>query len=525
MNTHKYHIREIFGAFLFCFLGCISYAQEKVERWDVFEIEIEGPKSGNPFLEVDLTGVFRNGEKEYRPDGFYDGDGVYKIRFMPDEEGRWTYETRSNSDQLNNLRGEFMCTPASQKNHGPVKVRDEFHFAYEDGIGFFPFGTTAYEWSFQNEETKKQTLETLKESPFNKLRFLAVPPYNERYTKGKDSLTDFPFEGHSKETWDFERFNPRFFQELEKDVGDLLDLGVQADFILFRPYDDGRWGFDTMDDETNKRFLRYVVARFAAYRNIWWSMANENSFMDEFSDEDWDELFQLLEAKDPYDHLRSIHNAGRIYDYNKAWVSHVSLQYYNAVRVPGVTPLLRDLYRKPVVHDEINYEGTSPKRWGQLSGEELTFRFWNAYIGGGYATHGEVLEGDWLSNGGELSGESPARIEFLKQIVEEGPKEGLEPVDQYYLNNVAGKPGEYYLYYFGKDTPDAWDFILPDDELEPGDRFKVDVVDTWNLTITRIEDTFEVEELDNYQFIDKDQKKINLPLQPFLALRIQKIKE
>ncbi len=526
MNTHKYHIRELFGAFLFCFIGSISFAQEeKVEKWDVFEIEIEGPKSGNPFLEVQLTGVFRKGEKEYRLDGFYDGDGVYKIRFMPDEKGKWTYETRSNSEQLNNLRGEFTCIPASHKNHGPVKVRDKFHFTYEDGGVFFPFGTTAYEWSFQNEETKKQTLETLKESPFNKLRFLAVPPYKERYTKGKDSLTDFPFEGNSKENWNFERFNPEFFQSLEKDVQDLQEIGVQADFILFRPYDNEAWGFDTMNKETNERFLKYIIARFAVYRNIWWSMANEYSFMDEFSTQDWDELFQILKRKDPYSHLRSIHNAGEIYDYNKPWITHVSLQYYNAVRVPGVSPLLHDLYQKPVVHDEINYEGNSPKRWGQLSGEELTFRFWNAYMGGAYATHGEVLKGDWLSNGGKLRGESPERIGFLKEIIEDGPAKGLKPIDQYYLNNMAGKPGSYYLIYFGKEKPLSWDFVLPDDGLEEGIQFKVDVIDTWNMTITPIDKVFEVEELDNYNFIDKDQESIQLPGKEYFALRIQKVKK
>lgn len=163
-------------------------------------------------------------------------------------------------------------------------------------------------------------------------------------------------------------------------------LGMQVDLILFRPYDKGQWGFDTTDDATNQRFIRYMVARFAAYQNIWWSLANENSYIKHLTDADFDRYFQLVQKYDPYGHLRSIHNADRIYDYNKPWVTHVSLQYYNAVKIFGVSPLLRDIYRKPIVHDEINYEGNSASRWGQLSGVELTRRFWIALTGGAYAT-------------------------------------------------------------------------------------------------------------------------------------------
>src|SRR4030043_216118 len=115
-------------------------------------------------------------------------------------------------------------------------------------------------------------------------------------------------------------------RKLEQCVLQLRDLGIEADLILFRPYDNGRWGFDRMDPETNDRFVRYVVARFAAYRNIWWSLANENSFIRHLTEADWDRLFQVVQTCDPYGHLRSIHNADRIYASNKPGVTHVSLQ-------------------------------------------------------------------------------------------------------------------------------------------------------------------------------------------------------
>ncbi len=496
--------------------------QDQVEKWDIFELTLAGPAAGNPFIEIPLTAEFRQGEKTYTPDGFYDGNGTYKVRFMPDAEGTWTYETKSRHEALNGKKGSFVCTPASAGNHGPVRVRNQYHFAYEDGTPYLPFGTTIYEWPYQPQERQDQTIETLKNSPFNKARFLAIPPYKEKYVEGPLKLTQFPFEGTSKDNWDFSRFNTEYFQHLEHCVAQLRDLGVEADFILLRPYD-GAWGFDKMDMATNERFIRYVIARFGAYRNIWWSLANENSFMRHLSQEDWDTLFKVVEKHDPYQHLRSIHNADRLYDYSKPWVTHVSLQYYNAVKAFGVSPLLRDIYRKPIVHDEINYEGNISRRWGQLSGEEMVDRFWIAYVGGSYATHGEATEEGWISNGGTLSGSSPKRIAFLKQVVEQGPKEGLNPLDQYYLMNAAGKYGEYYLYYFGKDTPKNWTFELPDDALKPGMKFKADIIDAWNMKITPVGQVFEVEEVNRYKFTDKKKSKIKLPNKPYQAIRIQRV--
>ncbi len=357
---------------------------------------------------------------------------------------------------------------------------------------------------------------------------MAVPPYKDRYVEeGELKIKEFPFEGSSKDNWDFSRFNPEYFKKLDQCVENLNELGIQADFILFRPYDDGEWGFDQMDQATNKRFVKYMMARYAAYPNIWWSLANENSFMESVTDQEWDELFQLVQEKDPYGHLRSIHNAGRIYDYGKPWVTHVSLQYYNAVRVPGVSPLLRDLFRIPVVHDEINYEGNIARRWGRISGEELTFRFWNAYIGGGYATHGESYEkSPWISTGGKLIGSSPKRISFLKKLLKESPVD-WNPVDQYYELNLAGKGGEFYMLYFGKETPSSWKVILSKRGLTEGDRFKVDIIDTWNMTISPVDGIFEMVPLedDGYKFRDKAEAEIALPGNPYMALRIKKVEK
>jgi hypothetical protein len=250
--------------------------------------------------------------------------------------------------------------------------------------------------------------------------------------------------------------------------------------------------------------------------------------MRHFTEEDWDMLFQIVDQRDPYNHMLSIHNAHILYDYTKPWVTHVSLQYYNAVRAFGAAALVRDIYKKAVINDEINYEGDISRRWGQLSGEELVFRFWLAYIGGTYATHGEAYvhpsEINWISEGGVLRGESHPRIAFLRDLVESGPEGGLEPIDHHYTRNIAGEYGEYYLFYFGKDVIESWNFELPDEALEDGMKFKVELIDTWNMTITPVNTIYEVEKLDRYKFIDKKKRAVKFPKKPYMAMRITRIK-
>ncbi|MDR2841391.1 MAG: DUF5060 domain-containing protein [Paludibacter sp.] len=512
---------------LFLLTFSTLFSQQTVECWGVYEISFKvNTLSANPFVGVKFFAEFTQGDKIFTPEGFYDGNETYRLRFMPCNEGKWTYKTISNIAELNAKEGSFICTPATADNHGQVGIKNSYHFQYQDGTPYFPFGTTIYEWAFQPDFRKQQTIESLKNAPFNKVRMLAVPPYRKSYESGDYALTHFPYDGKLPNLWDFSRFDPVYFQQLEKDISKLLDLNIETDLIIFRPYDKGKWGFDTMTEECNIQFIRYLVARFAAYRNIWWSLANENSFIRHLTDEDWDVLFQTVEKYDPYAHLRSIHNADRIYDYKKPWVTHVSLQFYGAVKVPGVSQLLHDQYDKPVIHDEINYEGNIRSRWGQLSGEEMTRRFWNAYICGAYATHGHTTaamptDDGWISGGGVLGGTSPARIAFLRKIVEQHG--GLNALDPHFVTNLAGKYGEFYIFYFEDKIQKSWEVKLPDDRLQNGMTFKAEIIDTWNMTITPVKEVFTMKKLDNYNFVDEKNRSIKLPQKPYLAIRLTKI--
>jgi hypothetical protein len=211
---------------------------------------------------VAVSAAFEHGGKRVEVAGFYDGGGVYKVRFMPSEEGEWRYLTHSNRKDLDGKTGEFVCGKAGGViNHGPVGVKNTFHFGYADGTAYVPVGTTCYYWVFQSEALQEQTVATLKASPFNKVRMFVMPTADAE-------ASVYPFEGTPPKGWDFTRFNPAFFQGIEKRVGELRDAGIEADVILFNVYDKGRWGYDAMGAANDDRYVRYVVARLGAYRNV-----------------------------------------------------------------------------------------------------------------------------------------------------------------------------------------------------------------------------------------------------------------
>lgn len=493
----------------FVLFSVFLFAQDVINKYDVFELTLRHASEGNPFRDVHIKGVFKNGDEEHEVTGFYDGGGKFILRFMPCREGIWSYKTFSNVDALNNHEGHFKCVKNTQKVHGMVRVANTYHFEYDDGTLFYPFGTTCYAWIHQEEEIREQTLATLKEAPFNKIRMCVFPKW---YELNETEPELYPYMGTAPDQWDFWRFNPVFFHHLEKQISRLQELGIECDLILFHPYDGGHWGFDRMTDDQDDFYLRYIIARLSSFRNIWWSVANEYDFLNEKQMEDWDRFFKILEKEDAYGHLRSIHNGLKWYDYSNPCVTHLSIQE-DPWEDGGIGEYEQKIdrwkarYKKPVLIDEMKYEGNIRYSFGDLTAEEMTDRFWYTYTKGAYATHGETYIHPeniiWWARGGRLYGESPERIAFLRKIIESAPGSGFETFRGMEEDGNSVRAGEaYYLFYFGARQPAERVIILPEDK-----KYKVDIIDAWGMSLIPVEGTFSGKIL------------VNLPGKPYTAVR------
>lgn len=118
----------------------------------------------------------------------------------------------------------------------------------------------------------------------------------------------------------------------------------------------------------------------------------------------------------------------------------------------------------------------------------------------------------WWSHGGELHGESPERIKFLKKIMDETPAPGLCPMEGEW-DEVAATvdrfpaPAQYYLFYYSFMRPSFREYYF-DDETE----FEVEVLDTWNMTIEN-------------KGIFKGKFRVELPGREYMAVRVREVEK
>ena len=484
-----------------------------MKQYMPFELTYSAPAPKGSQAIVDLRATFVHGGYEKTVWGFYAGGGVYKIRFLPEYTGTYAWRVSG----IVTDAGEAVCEPSD--GHGPVRA-EGCHFTFADGSRYAPFGTTVYALAHQPDDLVERTLATLKGAPFNKIRMCVFPKH---YNFNRNDPEFYPFEKDDDGRWDVHRPCFAFWDRFERICGRIAEMGIQIDLILFHPYD--RWGFSALGQENNLVYLDYLLRRLSAGPCFWWSMANEYDLFFDWTADDWYRVERFIHDNDPYGHLVSNHNCFKPYDFGHPDITHVCLQGINMHRG---APLMEE-YHKPVIFDECCYEGDIDMEWGNISGREMTNRFWKACAQGAYATHGETFINDeeilWWSRGGGLRGESPVRIAFLREIIESLPgplepwreKNGWFPVDEEgrvdpalppeerervlkrmtALNatrarmtetqradfswkdaKYAGRCGDAaFIKYFAQQCPGCTTLRLP----ETGE-YRVELIDTWDMT-------------------------------------------
>lgn len=489
-------------------------SEQSIALWGRFEYQVTDVDDPRHFTDTELSATFTCGEESRTVWGFYNGNGQFILRFMPDIPGVWHYRISSNIPSQSPVEGTFTCVPETQLT-GPVQRDGDGHFRYANGNAFYPFGTTAYVWNYQPDDIQQQTLASLAASPFNKIRMCVFPKH---YRYNLQEPMRFPFPGTLDQGFDFTRFDTTFFAQLESQIQKLDELNIEVDLILFHPYD--RWGFSAMSQETDRRYLRYVVARLASFKNIWWSLANEFNLLKEKPMSFWDAAIAQIKREDPSSHMISIHNwhnppihyrsNAHWYDHHNPALTHASIQHHDMHFVPE----WRQTFAKPIVIDECCYEGNVDLGWGNITGEKMTALFWHGVILGGYVTHGETYLNEdeiiWWSHGGTLKGTSIPRIAFLRNILEEGQAKRLAPLpwgSHWDTSMGISCEGNWGLFYFGDHCP-AYKMMTM---LPENTAWKVDIIDTWAMTITPVAGVIQHGD------------KLDLPAKPWIALRLIKL--
>lgn len=378
----------------------------EVERWGVFEVSLDGGPTAVEFRHAD-------GQSAYAA-SFTGDDGRQAVRFMPDAEGEWSYE-------LAGRAARFVCTPAADRNRGPVRRAGE-DLRWADGSAYHPLTTTWFEQA-DGPDRWVEARRAIAASPFDRVRLRAR----------RDGLA-----------------------RLDGQVRDLLAIGTGAEIVI--PADTG--------------FPTDLVNRLAAYRNVTWCIEGDDARRD------WRTEAELVAEHDSGRHPVAVHAAPGAVDPGPPWFTHLSVPLEN---LRGVSALRRD-YRKPVHVDACGYEGNGSTPDTSLTGPELLTRIWEGTVRGGHVAHGEWYAdaegGPWSGGGARPMGAVAQRLRMLRHVLDELPAE-VEPIDDYRDAPTLAVPGSYYLQYLGEHQFPERTFSLPTGS------YQVAVLDVWNQTVRR----------------------------------------
>lgn len=239
-----------------------------IAKWGRFE---ESFKSSvlytNALQDVSLRVTFKSPLGETNEvDGFWDGGRTWRVRFSPDQPGRWKFRTTCSdqtNDGLHHEFGEFICTAATGltrfAKHGRVRVAlDQRHLEHADGTPFFWLADTVWngarvaalkDWEFYAGIRASQR--------FTAAQWAAAPGDD---LKNESAYGGFP---------DHISINPDFFKRLDAKLDVLSQAGILSAIAPFRELPSQTNAITTLPDDQAELLVRYIVARWGADPVAW----------------------------------------------------------------------------------------------------------------------------------------------------------------------------------------------------------------------------------------------------------------
>lgn len=249
---------------------------EKVPIWDRFELQLVSESEyENPIYDVSkLSALFTAPSgRQLKINGFWDGEKDWKIRFMPDEKGKWAYRTMCSDTTnagLHEISGSFECTENQNQHtiysHGRItREKGNYHLNHEDGTPFFWQACTAWNGGLKSTpEEWEHYLTQRKEQGYNAIQLVGTQ------WRGCDqnSQGEVAFTGSGRIT-----LNPEFFQHFDEKMNRLNSHGHVAGLVLLwaLPFGTGMElspGYYLPDREAIL-LARYMVARYGAHQVVW----------------------------------------------------------------------------------------------------------------------------------------------------------------------------------------------------------------------------------------------------------------
>ena len=322
----------------------------------------------NPYRSVELWAEMRSPSfKTYRVPAFFDGARMV-FRFAPQEAGEWTFRVTSNLPSAHGHTGKFSATASDSPGYiRPVNLHFWIHS--EQRRPHLWMGDTCYQCAWMDRALFEETVKTRAAQKFTHIRYLALPWENA-------PAKAFASPDEPDQAW---------FRELDQRVAFVHRQGLFSDLILGGDGNHLAKLFPAR--EQRERYLRFIVARYAAYF-VTWQLVQEYEEYDN-AREFVRELGLKLKELDYNQHPRTTHTLNTSSPLaDDGWMDYIL--YQSADDALGA--IEHQLFAKPQVNAEFGYEDSGAGRTHPHHVDAETFRkrLWNATMNGQAPTYGNT---------------------------------------------------------------------------------------------------------------------------------------
>ncbi len=355
---------------------------EQVGQYGLFEATVTNSRSyANPFTDTVMTIMLTSPSgRQVTIEGFHDGGQTWRLRFMPDEIGSWSY-VASFSDGAPGASGTFDCVAGNI--HGPIRVNpsNPLWFQHADAT---PFYIRAFHLWFvcrlDSRGVLHSTLDYLRSQGFNTI----VGPH---VASGETLL---PWVVGS--TVDFSRFNLTEWQRLDKVLREMATRGM-----VLIPFNimGGTNGVPKIDTPANRDlFLRYWVARWGGFWNATFQPVSE--WEEGYSESEVLQILNRIRQLDGGRHLVSLHSlqAGTsTLQQADAYAYHTvqdKLSEYNPSKYTWFANLFNGVH-KPILAHECLWEGNLYQTEAGLDMNNMRRGAWFIALSGGQINYADEV--------------------------------------------------------------------------------------------------------------------------------------
>ncbi|HTB17487.1 MAG TPA: DUF5060 domain-containing protein [Bryobacteraceae bacterium] len=247
-----------------------------------FELPTANP---NPYATVALQVEFRSPRfKTYLMPAYWDASrNKMMVRFTPTEGGQWIYKVTSNIKTFDGREGMFNA--AASDAPGFVNVANVHHWATDNKKAHLWMGFIDDRFAFSTAAEFDQRINLAAQNKFTHFRGSILGGVQDRALVylGPD------------------RPNPAFFDEFDRRIAEIHKRGITTDLMLASDPDTITALFP--DWQSRERFIRYIVARYAAFNLTWQGLGEFEQYADGRAL--LKELGLDLKKLDPYQHPRS----------------------------------------------------------------------------------------------------------------------------------------------------------------------------------------------------------------------------